>query len=245
MLNNRPIVLSIAGFDPSGGAGILADIKTFEQHKVNGFGACTALTCQNDSEFHKLEWVDDKLLFEQISTLINKFEISAVKIGIFKSLSLLKEVILQVKKAQKEVKIVVDPVLKATAGFIIQKDLNPDHLKFIIENSTVITPNYNELCFLEEVLNANVTQYGNILIKGGHNPERPGIDILFENKRATEITSGVEHVFQKHGSGCVLSSSIAARLALGYNLLESCQLAKTYTETFLNSNSTLLGYHNL
>ncbi|WP_207420776.1 hydroxymethylpyrimidine/phosphomethylpyrimidine kinase [Desertivirga brevis] len=245
MQNKRPVVLSIAGLDPSGGAGLLADIKTFEQHKVVGFGACSALTCQNDSEFLSIEWVDAKGVITQLAPLFNKFTISTVKIGIIRDLPLLSEVIIYIKRANSDVKLVWDPVLKASAGFSFHEQWDSKLLKDILDHIFLITPNFNELGNLNRVLEEDLIKYANVLLKGGHNPELPGIDVIYEHQLAQEIPSGVREIHQKHGSGCVLSSAITARLAQGYSLLEACRLAKAYTETFLNSNSTLLGYHNL
>ncbi|WP_207533291.1 hydroxymethylpyrimidine/phosphomethylpyrimidine kinase [Desertivirga arenae] len=245
MQNERPIALSIAGLDPSAGAGLLADIKTFEQHKVVGFGACSALTCQNDSEFLSIDWLDAEGVIRQLEPLFNKFAISTVKVGLVKDLENLNEVIVYIKKASLKVKIVWDPVLKASAGFSFHEHWDRNLFKDILHKIFLITPNYNELQNLNKVLGDDLVKFASVLLKGGHNPELLGIDVLYEDHLPQEIPSGVKGIHQKHGSGCVLSSAITARLAKGFSLLESCRLAKTYTETFLNSNPTLLGYHNL
>src|ERR1051326_2205660 len=93
MPKDRPCVLSIAGFDPSGGAGVLADIKTFEQHKVLGMGVVTGLTFQNDSEFDGVRWVETDDILKQISVLLRKFKFQYVKIGMIKDLETLQAVI--------------------------------------------------------------------------------------------------------------------------------------------------------
>ena len=95
---SRPYVISIAGFDLSAGAGILADIKTFEQHKVYGFGACTALTSQNDQEFLNLSWLSTENILQQLEPLLGRFEIQACKIGIIPSLKTLAAVLKFIKK---------------------------------------------------------------------------------------------------------------------------------------------------
>jgi hydroxymethylpyrimidine/phosphomethylpyrimidine kinase len=88
-------------------------------------------------------------------------------------------------------------------------------------------------------------RYGNILLKGGHHPENLGVDFLFKNESLVKLKPSDTLVYPKHGSGCVLSAAITSYLALGFCLTEACELAKTYTEQFLNSEKGLLGYHHL
>ena len=245
MSMNRPIAVSIAGFDPSAGAGVLADIKTFEQNEVYGFGICSALTRQNDREFMGVDWIEYEQILEQLLPLINKFEISAFKIGIVKSLYLLNKLILYIKNHCKEAKIVIDPVLKASAGFAFHEKLDTEQLKFILKEATLITPNFDEMQILRDTLGDEPFHYGNVLLKGGHNPNKKGVDILYNSHSPIEIEATNTKVSSKHGSGCVLSSAITSNLAKGKDLYTSCRDAKAYTEAFLNSNSSLLGYHNL
>src|SRR6218665_1217381 len=117
MSENRPFVLTIAGLDPSGGAGILADIKTFEQHKVSGFAIVTANTIQTENEFHKIEWIDISFVIRSIEVLFQNYKISAVKIGIVPSLSYLNRILSTIKLVSPNTKIVWDPVLKSTTEF--------------------------------------------------------------------------------------------------------------------------------
>ena len=244
---SRPYVISIAGFDPSAGAGILADIKTFEQHKVYGFGACTALTSQNDQEFLNLSWLSTENILQQLEPLLGRFEIQACKIGIIPSLKTLAAVLKFIKKYKPDMPVVFDPVLKATSGFSFHEELNTAELREILQQITLLTPNFNEMQQLQKMIKNEfrIEEFTNILLKGGHNPDKVGVDVLYQHGKALEIPAGLPSVFPKHGSGCVLSSAITARLALGHTLPEACRLANTYTETFLNSDTSLLGYHNL
>jgi len=242
---SRPYVVSIAGFDPSGGAGVLADIKTFEAHKVYGMGVCSAITFQNDASFLGIEWLDVKEIIRQLEPIITKFAISAVKVGIIKNLQTLIEVIDYIENFHQGIKIVLDPVLKASAGFDFHGDLNVNEIIKVLKQVTLVTPNYNEMLSLENMLkSAPLKAYTNVLLKGGHNPEQEGTDILFFEGKVIEIPPKVEDITAKHGSGCVLSSAITSNLALGHSLPQSCVLAKEYIEQFLNSNTTPLGYHN-
>ena len=90
-----------------------------------------------------------------------------------------------------------------------------------------------------------LSAYCNVLLKGGHNKEEPGVDYLFIKSKAQKIAPMSQNIFPKHGSGCVLSSAIAANLALGNDLITSCRNAKMYVEQFLSSSPSLLGVHNV
>ena len=93
MSANRPIVLTIAGFDPSGGAGILADVKTFEQHRVYGFAINTGNTIQTENEFFEMQWTDLNFVLKSLEKLFDNYSIKAVKIGIVPSLEYLKQIV--------------------------------------------------------------------------------------------------------------------------------------------------------
>src|SRR5688572_25961156 len=141
----RPYALSIAGFDPSGGAGVLADCKTFEQHAVYGFGVSTAWTVQTDDSFLNIHWLTAEQIIEQLQPLVNKFDIPACKIGIIHSLETLTEVIRFLKEHNPAIQIVWDPVLKASAGFDFHAATSFHSLEAILASVTLITPNYQEL----------------------------------------------------------------------------------------------------
>ena len=249
----RPCVLSIAGFDPSGGAGVLADIKTFEVNKVLGMGVVTGLTFQNDSEFDGVKWMEISEIIKQIEVLSRKFKFEFVKIGMIKDLEMLEPIISILNTQYSITKIIWDPILKASAGFEIH---NPDSYRyekekliFILKNIFLITPNMNEIRILtnennELIAAKELSKYCNVFLKGGHSEKNKGRDYLF-------TTEGKEFSFRpkeisevgKHGSGCVLSSAITANLAKGFNLHRSCLRAKDYTTKFLMSSKTLIGHH--
>jgi len=140
------------------------------------------------------------------------------------------------KQHNPEICIVWDPVLKASAGFAFHNEVHAQQL----ESIDLITPNYEEW----QRLSLPVSNTA-VLLKGGHRPDATGTDTLYEGNECIVIEPGVDKVFPKHGSGCVLSASITAWLAKGESLRDACRNAKRYIETFLNSNETLLGYHTL
>jgi hydroxymethylpyrimidine/phosphomethylpyrimidine kinase len=246
MLGERPYVMSIAGFDPSGGAGVLADVKCFEQLGVYGFGVCSALTVQTDDHFLDCEWMSSAQIIAQ--PLIVKFRIQACKIGLIRNVEVLAEVLNFIRTMDQNMKIVMDPVLKASSGFQFHR-WDVAQLGGVLQLVDLITPNYDEMLSMGHSQTAEETAglwavHCPVLLKGGHNPSTMGTDLLFEQEGLTELKPGFVTGSQKHGSGCVLSAAITANLALGHTLTAACKLGKIYIEKFLNSNNTLLGYHN-
>ena len=243
----RPCVLSIAGFDPSGGAGILADIKTFEANQVYGMGAVSAITFQNDAEFENLKWMETEEIIQQVIVLQKRFEFPVVKIGLVKNLETLEKII---SVFPVDCKIIWDPIIKATAGFEFHSSFDKEKLKSILKKIFLLTPNTDEINFLARTADAQegtemLSQFCNVLLKGGHNITEPGTDYLFHAGKKDKISASLSEVFPKHGSGCILSSAIAANLAKGYGLLYSCTTAKKYTEKVMSGNSTLLAIHHV
>lgn len=248
MSENRPYVLSIAGLDPTGGAGILADIKTFEQHKVNGFAISTANTIQTENQFYDILWTDLSFVIRSVETLFKNYKIKAVKVGIVPNLDYLNQIVSVIKFLSPTTQIVWDPVLKSTTNFDFLNVMEDFTLDKILSKIDLITPNYIEIkrlfpnFFADSfwLKNENLT---NILLKGGHNPSAIGIDRLFLKNEIIDLLPSEENCSEKHGSGCVLSAAIASNLALNQNLKEACINAKTYIEKYLSSTSTLIGYH--
>ncbi|MFC7774901.1 hydroxymethylpyrimidine/phosphomethylpyrimidine kinase [Flavobacterium sp. GCM10027622] len=250
MSANRPFVLTIAGFDPSGGAGILADIKTFEQHQVYGLGIMSGNTLQTEEAFHAMHWTDIDFVLQSIQTLFKKYEIKVVKIGIMPSLEYLQSCIAEIRKQSTQVKIIWDTVLKSTTNFNFITVESQAVLLGILKQIDLITPNYIEILKLTSQQNTPennaqmLSNYCAVLLKGGHNSAALGTDYLYRQNNRITLSPNVSNVIEKHGSGCVLSSAIAANMALGFSLETSCQKSKQYIENYLNTNNTLLGYHH-
>lgn len=248
MSENRPFVLSIAGFDPSGAAGVLADVKTFEQHQTYGLAIITGSTIQTENEFFEMQWTDIDFVLRSITVLFSSYKITAVKIGIVPSLSYLKDIVFTLKMLSPETKIVWDTVLRSTSKFDFMKIEDPNILVEILKKVTLITPNYYELRklfpnFISEELWLKNSMRTAVLFKGGHNAQEKGTDYLFTNQTVTQLLPNTQNVTEKHGSGCVLSASIVANMALEQNTLTACRNAKVYIENYLSSNQTKLGYH--
>lgn len=247
--NERPYALSIAGFDPSGGAGFLADAKAMEAHGVYGLTVATALTVQHESVFQAVEWVNLDLIKQQINLLFQKYPVSFCKIGLIENWEVLLEITKLLLELNPRIKIVVDPIFRASAGFDFHQNVSIIHLEKWLTNIYLLTPNAQELAKIKakepdlmEVAHS-LSAYCNVLYKGGHNETQKGTDFLFAGHQIYELAPKELVVYEKHGSGCVLSAAIVANLALGYDLHAACEKAKVYITRFLNSNETLLGYH--
>lgn len=248
-MNKPKYILSIAGHDPSGGAGLTSDIKTFGAHGLYGLSVCTAVTIQNDINFKQCEWISIALILSQIETLFERFQIDVVKIGIVESWTHLARIVDKLHQLNSEIKIVLDPVGKASAGFDFHAKESFAYFDKILEQCFIITPNYDEIKALypdksiEDTIEY-ISNKTNIYLKGGHRLDEKGRDELFYNKIVqVNIPPIVATIKEKHGSGCVLSSSLASNIALGFSIEDAAFFAKQYIETFLNSTESLLGIH--
>lgn len=245
MKSNRPYCLSIAGYDPTAGAGVLADVKTFEMFRVYGMAIITSNTSQTDDSFLNVQWMTIETIKNQMETLFSKYDFKVLKIGLVENFDTLQQIILLAKKLDSAIQIVWDPILKSSSGFNFHSDKSLE-LSFLEEYCTLITPNWDEFVSLwgndPEIL---LKQKSNtsILIKGGHRHEKIGCDLLYVDGDLVEIVGFSFYGKSKHGTGCVLSASITACLSKGNSLTDSCIQAKQYVEQFIQSNETNLGYH--
>jgi hydroxymethylpyrimidine/phosphomethylpyrimidine kinase len=234
-----PIVLTIAGFDPSCGAGIAADLKTIAAHNCYGVAAVTALTVQSTQGVKSVHIPPSANLRAQIEALLEDAQIAAVKIGMLGNRANA-HVVAEILDQAGLQNVVLDPVMYATGGG--PELMEAAGVKFLREELmkrvTLVTPNISEaqqilgmeitdVAAMEAAARALVGQGARaVLVKGGHMEK--AVDVLFDG---TEIlTLGGEKVRTEntHGSGCTLSSAIAAQLALGKPLREAALLAKVY-----------------
>lgn len=249
MRTERKYVLSVAGFDPSAGAGLLADAKTFESNKVYGLGVITCNTFQSDNSFVAIDWIPLEKILKQIELLRTRFPFEYVKIGLIESMDVLKTI---VEYCQEFVgKVIWDPIIRSSTGWEFHKEAESSLLENVLSKIFLLTPNVAESKFLSGKSDASLgaeylSKFCNVYLKGGHSEEKLGYDHLF-------LTDGRKFAFRpkskaasaKHGSGCVLSSAITANLAQGENLNRACLKGKEYTEKFLSSTQTLIGHHKL
>ena len=232
-------VLTIAGSDSSGGAGIQADIKTITAHKMYAMSAITALTAQNTTGVYGISEVSPEFVAQQIDCIFNDIRPDSVKIGMVSSSAII-ETIVQKLKEHKAENIVVDPVMVATSGSKLISDEARDTLiNKLLPIATVITPNIPEsevLCGFEIKDEDGMVRAaekiaesfkGAILVKGGH-LVNDATDILYEDGKSSWFSSERIDNPNTHGTGCTLSSAIACNLAAGYSLEDSIRNAKEY-----------------
>jgi hydroxymethylpyrimidine/phosphomethylpyrimidine kinase len=234
--------------DPSGGAGILADIKTFEALGAHGLGVCTALTFQNHAEWNGITWMDRDTIQNQVNSIIPMYPIKAVKIGIIQNLEVLNEVLSRTRESEPDMQVVWDPVLSSTTGFHFHKRLDWEKLYDICAAVDVITPNVEEITVLGghapwEESAAAFSRVCAVLVTGHSQGDGKVCDILVKDGHRREFTRPGIPAGGKHGSGCVLSSALAAFLAQGHDLEGACEKAGAYVHRFLKSSESMLGYH--
>lgn len=243
-------VLTIAGSDSSGGAGIQADIKTITMNGAYAMSAITALTAQNTLGVVSVLESTPLLLKQQIDTIFEDIYPDAVKVGMISSAKLI-EVVAERLAFYDAKNIVVDPVMVATSGSaLIQSDAIIALQKQLFPIAQIVTPNIPEAEVLtgihiresEDMIAAAKlieNTYGcAVLIKGGHNSNDAN-DLLFFNGEEHWFKSRRINTQNTHGTGCTLSSAIAANLAKGCGLVESIKYAKDYLTEALSAGLDL------
>lgn len=234
-------VLTIAGSDCSGGAGIQADLKTFTAHGVYGMSAITALTAQNTTGVYGVLNCDGDFLNNQLECIFNDIFPDAVKIGMVSSAELINTIADNIIK-YKPSNIVLDTVMVSTSGSpLLEKDAVDVLTSRLIPLADIITPNIPEtevltgdnISGLEDMKSAAKNlgnKYGcNVLVKGGHMIE-DATDVLYETQidKLTVFNGKKIQTTNSHGTGCTLSSAIACNLANGCDYVQSVKNAKEY-----------------
>jgi hydroxymethylpyrimidine/phosphomethylpyrimidine kinase len=233
-----PILLTIAGFDPSCGAGTAADLKTFAAHGCYGVAAITAITVQNTQGVEDVQNTPAATLRAQLEVLAKDSEIAAVKIGMLGNRGNAAAVA-EFLDVHKFAHVVHDPVMKSSSGTEL---LDPAGIKFVamelLKRSTVITPNVPEAEILTgltikdigdmEAAARKLVEMGAhaVIVKGGH-MER-AVDVLFDGNEIVALAGDRVREETLHGTGCAFASAIAALLATGRPLTEAAMLAKAY-----------------
>jgi hydroxymethylpyrimidine/phosphomethylpyrimidine kinase len=250
---NYPCVLTIAGTDPSGGAGIQADIKTISAIGCYAASVITALVAQNTQGVQAIQDVPVEFVREQLHSIFNDLTISAVKIGMLYDQKIIEMVACELKK-QKSKNIVLDPVMIAKKGY----ELLPSHIIHLLTETLfplvdLITPNLFEA---EKILGEKIETLSemepaakkigdrfnvNVLLKGGHlnTPDSP--DVLYLQKENYYEWFHAKRILSNntHGTGCTLSSAIASYLAQGYSLSHAVHAAKQYLTQAIDAGKDL------
>lgn len=233
-----PVVLSIAGFDPSAGAGIIADLKTFAAHNCYGVAAITALTVQNSQGVASVHPVAPAVLRESILSLLSDGRVRALKIGMLGNLATSK-VVAEILEAAPGLPSVLDPVVRSSSGIGLLDNSGLDYVrKQLLSRVTVVTPNLAEAAALSGIPVDNVesmkaaarklVELGAraVVVTGGH-LEKP-IDVFFDGTDLETFAGDRIKPDNTHGTGCTFSSAVAANLALGRQLRDAVVLAKAY-----------------
>ena len=238
-MKTYPVVLTIAGSDSSGGAGIQADLKTMSAIGVFGTSAITAITAQNTCEVRDIQGIEPDIVRQQIEAVLDDLPCTTVKLGMLYSRATI-ETIADCLQRYPLRNIVLDPVMVSTSGCrLIEEEAISAVKTLLLPQATVITPNIPEAEILsglaidsekdmEKAAN-RLFQAGcrAVLVKGGHLKGAESCDILFmPNSVPVRYTSPRISTRNTHGTGCTFSSAIASYLALGHRLTDAVSLAK-------------------
>ena len=241
-----PNVLSIAGSDPGGGAGVQADLKTFAALGCHGMAAITTLTAQNTLGVSAVHVPPPRFVAEQIRMVFADIDVAAIKIGMLGSHAIV-EAVADELAARTDIPIVLDPVLVATSGAALGDDAVIHAMRArLFPIATLITPNLTEATRLsggnapkthEDIEGLALALRGDLpaawLIKGGHGRSERADDYLLSAQVSRWFSSPRVSTRNTHGTGCTLSSAIASFLALGRDLAEAIALAKAYLDDAL------------
>ena len=241
MTQAPPVVLTISGFDPSSGAGTLADIKTLAAHGCYGVGCITALTVQSTAGVKRVEPVSARLVRETLEELAADFPLAAARIGMLGSASVV-EAVGDFLAAGRIAHVVLDPILQSSSGAELIDQKGAERMVKLFPRVTVITPNIDEAARLTGLPVSNVGEMKaaarklhemgakNVIVTGGH-LDRP-IDLLSVAEAGgceqSEFASERLRSTATHGTGCAFSTAVAANLALGKQLRDAVVLAKAY-----------------
>jgi hydroxymethylpyrimidine/phosphomethylpyrimidine kinase len=242
-------VLTIAGSDPSGGAGIQADLKVFSAFKVYGMAVITALTTQNTEGVYGVMEVPPQFVESQLSTILSDIKVDAAKTGMLYSPETI-EIIHRVLDGYKIKNLVVDPVIRSSAGTSLIKENAIESIKMkLFPLAAIVTPNIDEASALSGISITDINKMEEaarilkdlgpeaVIITGGH-LGKEAIDILYDGKEFIELKEEkIEGNY--HGTGCVFSAAMTASLALGYAIKDSALRAKDFvTKAIKNSSAS-------
>lgn len=250
-MHSTPIALTIAGSDCSGGAGLQADLKTFQHFGVFGLTAATCVVAETPVEVRSIHPVPVAIVADQIAILLESYPINAIKTGMLFSPEII-ETVASLLSQHPDIPLVVDPVLIASTGdSLASSDSKKAYAAHLIERATLITPNLDEAEALsgqritDEVSQALVArqladQFSTaVLLKGGHLEGPECLDMLWDGEDRTDFRAHRIDTPASHGTGCTLSAAIAAGLALGKTLPAAISDAKAFLNQSLSHSLTL------
>lgn len=238
------IAVTIAGSDSGGGAGMQADLKTFAALGVYGASVIAALTAQNTGGVTGIHDVPPDFIAAQIDAVFSDLKVDAVKIGMLSQAPAIAAVASGLER-YKAMNVVLDPVMVATSGDrLLKPDAVENLRRLLIPKALVLTPNLPEAAALLDTTIAadeaamrdqarRLLEFGarSVLIKGGHGAGAESVDLLVNANGVERLAAPRFATRNTHGTGCTLSSAIAASLAKGMNLLDAVRAAKSYVTT--------------
>jgi hydroxymethylpyrimidine/phosphomethylpyrimidine kinase len=252
-----PVVVTIAGFDPSSGAGVSADLKTVAAHECYGVACITALTIQSTSGVRRVEPVDPTMISETLDELVSDFTIDAVHIGMLGDEKVARAVADFLEKSRLP-HVVLDPIIKSSSGADL---LNPAGIRVLVERllplSELITPNLDEAAALAGIAVTNLDQMrqaagklhalgaSNVVVTGGHLEKATDL-LSFTTARGAEtevFKADRQRSKSTHGTGCAFSTALACHLAHGRGLPEAVLLSKAYVSAAI-ANAYPIGHGN-
>lgn len=256
----KKVAMTIAGSDPSGGAGIAADLKTFMANGVYGCSVITALTAQNTKEYWSTLPAAGHMVTDQLLSVLTDIRPDAVKIGMLPNTGIMGEVA-DVLEKEKLSNVVVDPVMVSSSGKVLMaENAREVFVKRILPLCDLVTPNIPETAELlklfgydEEGLPEDASSWMeaaaeklalelgiDVLVKGGHSQGAPSDYLFLQDAKEGRWLKGLRiHNPNNHGTGCTLSSAITANLAKGYDRVRAVSLAKEYLTTCLSAGLDL------
>jgi hydroxymethylpyrimidine/phosphomethylpyrimidine kinase len=255
----RPIALTIAGSDSSGGAGIQADLKTFSALGVYGASVLTALTAQNTMGVQGVHAVPPAFVAAQMASVLDDLDVKAVKTGMLADAPIIRAVAENLTQRAPNVPVIVDPVMVATSGdLLLQRDAIDTLKTTLIPFATLITPNLPEAAALLGVQPAETEEQARdqlvrltrlgaraVLLKGGHGSGGEAIDLLGVGSSVIRLAAPRITTRHTHGTGCTLSAAIAARMAAGDDLETAVRRAKSYVHAAIAAGVNLgVGHGN-
>lgn len=248
---SAPVVLSVAGSDPSGGAGVQADLKTMAAHGVYGAAVLTALTAQNTHGVQGVHPVPADFVEQQLRSVLGDLEVVAVKIGMLGDPAVAERVA-DVLATYPVPHVVLDPVMVATSGHRLVPEATVDVVRDrLLPLTSVVTPNVPEAEVLAGVAVRGVDDLGPAgerlrthgaraaLVKGGHLEGPESVDALVTDDGTRRFAAPRLETPHTHGTGCTLSTALACRLAQGHPLDEAVARAKAYLSRALEAGTRL------
>ena len=249
MTRSIPVALTIAGSDSSAGAGIQADLKTFDALGVYGLSAVTCIVAEIPGKVSRIEPVEPAMVREQIEVVAKNFPIAAIKTGLLCSAKIISAVAKSIVDLASKVPLIVDPVITATGGDpLLEANAIETYQRELFPLATLITPNLDEAaqllghkiqdrqsmkCAGEELMRKFKSA---VLLKGGHLAGDVAVDLLFASGGVREFSAPFVRDVATHGTGCTYSAAITAGLASGKSLEDSIADAKKFVTASITNH---------